>query len=289
LAQQPKGGHLNRLIEIFNSGKSASGALLRGEGLDYIEQFLTTDLDFVIFDLEHRPTDYQAVRVMMQGLLDRADIAQRGSLQPKIVPIIRIPADAAERTRFLTKHALDLGTYGIVAPHIDTPEEMQAAVAAARYPRPDDDQRGLLPGVRGVGPQVAMRYWGLSRSDYFQRAEVWPLTPDAELMVIPMIESRAGVNNIEKILAVKGVSAVFLGPGDMSVAFGHTSAPPGGGLFPDVEAAFQRVINACKSAKIPCGTVSDAKGAPERLRQGFRFLVGDNATAQQVKAWNAQR
>jgi len=286
---QTKGQPLNKVVGLFQSGKAASGGLIRGEGLDFIEQFVNTELDFIVFDLEHRPTDYQAVRIMLQGLLDRADIARRGNLQPKVVPLIRIPADAAERTRFMTKQALDLGAYGIVAPHIDTAEEMEATVAAARYPRSYDRERGLPFGVRGVGPQVAMRYWGLGRTEYFQRAEVWPLAADAEMLVIPMIESRAGVENIEKILQVKGVSAVFLGPGDMSVNYGHLSMPAGGGLPADVEAAFQKVLQACKKANVPCGTISGASTADERLRQGFRFLIGDDQTAKRVKSFNASR
>jgi 4-hydroxy-2-oxoheptanedioate aldolase len=108
-------------------------------------------------------------------------------------------------------------------------------------------------GIRGVGPQVAQRYWGLSRSDYFDRAEVWPVKPQGELLLIPMVETRKAVENIEKIVRVKGLSALMIGPGDMQVSFGHTKPYAGGGFPPDVEAAIQKVARAAREARVPFG------------------------------------
>ncbi|MBM3802555.1 MAG: hypothetical protein FJW26_09650 [Acidimicrobiia bacterium] len=275
---------LNRVIELFQSGKVAAGGLLRGEGLDFIQSFDETQMDFVIFDLEHRPTDLQAVRVLLQGMLDRADIVRRGSLQPRVVPLIRIPANGGERNQNQIKQSLDLGVYGIVVPQMETAEDLEAAISATRYSRSYDADLGMPVGIRGVGPQVAQRYWGLSRSDYFDRAEVWPVKPYGELLLIPMIETRKAVENIEKIVRVKGLSALMIGPGDMQVSFGHTKPYPGGGFPPDVEAAIQKVARAARDARVPFGITAGPNDVEARVRQGFQFLVGGEDTARKLKA-----
>ncbi|MBM3773918.1 MAG: hypothetical protein FJW37_02025 [Acidobacteria bacterium] len=281
---QSRHQRLNRVIEIFESGKVAAGGLLRGEGLDFIQSFDETQMDFVIFDLEHRPTDFQAVRILLQGMLDRADIARRGSLQPRVVPLIRIPANGAERSQSQIKQSLDLGVYGIVVPQMETAEDLEAAASATRYSRSYDAERGMLVGIRGVGPQVAQRYWGLSRSDYFERAEVWPVNPHGEVLLIPMIETRKAVENIEKIVRVKGLSALMIGPGDMQVSFGHTKPHPGGGLPPDVEAAIQKVARVAREARIPFGITAGPNEVESRIRQGFQFLVGGEDMARKLKS-----
>ena len=269
---QPNDQQLNKLVEVFKNGNVALGASVRGYRLDLVESLSSADYDYLLFDLEHGPIDHQAVRAMMLAMLDRADIVRRGSLQAKVVPLIRIAANAAERNQFLIKYALDLGAYGVVVPRMETPEDMAAAVAAARYPRPYDAERGLLQGVRGVAPTIAQRYWGLTRSQYFEKTEVWPISPDGEICVIPMIETRKAVDNIDEILKVKGVSAVQLGPGDMAVSYGHTRPGPGGGLPEDVEAGIQKVAAACKKANIPCGIGAGGKDIERRIQQGFRML-----------------
>ena len=75
------------------------------------------------------------------------------------------------------KQALDIGCYGIVFPHISTVEEAYNAVAACRYPRLKTAPHYEPAGIRGDGPTGAVRYWGLTQQEYYQKADVWPLDP----------------------------------------------------------------------------------------------------------------
>src|SRR5438128_2310256 len=87
-----------------------------------------------------------------------------------------------------------------------------AEQAGAKYPSP--------AGIRGWGPSAAARYWGLTNAEYAQRADVWPLNPDGELLAIAIIESREGVKNVEEILRVPGLGGVLIGPADLSLSLG---------------------------------------------------------------------
>jgi hypothetical protein len=75
-------------------------------------------------------------------LLNRKRIAEKGNLQPDVVPMVRIPPNARERNQWVIKQALDTGVYGLVLPHLSTVEDAQAAVAAAWYPQ--------VPGVQDL-------------------------------------------------------------------------------------------------------------------------------------------
>ncbi len=117
------------------------------------------------------------------------------------VPLVRI----AENTPFRIQSMLDVGAQGVVVPHVDDAVGAEAAVRASRYaPR---GRRGMCPACHGGG-------WSLDR--WRERTE----TADAEVMVIPIIESARAVDNIADILAVDGVDTVLFGPGDLSAEMG---------------------------------------------------------------------
>jgi 4-hydroxy-2-oxoheptanedioate aldolase len=71
----------------------------------------------------------------MQYLLNRKQILDKGTVAPVVTPIVRIPANGAEKSQWLAKQALDRGVYGVIFPHISTADQAYSAVAACRYPR----------------------------------------------------------------------------------------------------------------------------------------------------------
>jgi 4-hydroxy-2-oxoheptanedioate aldolase len=81
------------------------------------------------------------------------------------------------------------------------------------------------------------------------------------------IESMRAVENVEEILAVPGVGAIFIGPADLAQSLGVRSD------HPDLEAAVQRVLAATQARNIPCGITANTQTAPVRLKQGFRLLT----------------
>jgi 2-keto-3-deoxy-L-rhamnonate aldolase RhmA len=72
---------------------------------------------------------------------------------------------------------------------------------------------------------------------------------DGDLLVIPMIESKEGVNNADKIAAAPGIGAIFLASdADLRFAYSADSIND-----PEVEAARQTLLKACKAHNVACG------------------------------------
>src|SRR5215475_5911747 len=92
-------------------------------------------------------------------------------------------------------------------------------------------------------------YWGLAPQDYCEAADVWPIDPDGELLLMDIVENVRGINALPDILRqVKGIGAIWAGPGDLSVSMGLR----GQATHPDVEENLLRVLAARKEFGVPC-------------------------------------
>jgi 4-hydroxy-2-oxoheptanedioate aldolase len=121
-------------------------------------------------------------------------------------------------------------------------------------------------GLRGRNPSNAAWYWGIR--DYHPRADVWPLDPNGELLAIIQIETPEGVENIDDIISVPGVSVIFIGPSDLSTSMGYANP-----AAPEVEAAIQTVLQACLDNDVPCAITTGQGSVQSRIEQGFRFVT----------------
>lgn len=260
---------LNAIVRAFESGKPAFAAFCQAETENAIAMS-TSKYDGVIFEMEHNPWDIKALRDSMQYLLNRAQIATAGSIAPAVTPIVRIPPNGVEKAQFHAKQALDVGVYGIVFPHISTVDEAYNAVAACRYPRLADRGPYEPAGIRGDGPTAAARYWGLSQQDYYKRADVWPLVPEGELLVILMIEDTRAIERLPEILRVPGIGMVLLGEGDLSQELGY----PRQYEHPLVLQWMARAVAACRAAGVPVGHPHvDTSNVERVLSEGYTFLM----------------
>ncbi len=71
------------------------------------------------------------------------------------------------------------------------------------------------------GPAIAARYWGVTQQEYYERADVWPLAPQGEILVVIQIEDTVGIKNLPDMLKnVPGIGAVLIGEGDLSQELG---------------------------------------------------------------------
>ena len=261
----------NKAIDLLEQGKPVfcSGLVWNGN-LDDLMYVADSDYDMVIVEMEHEGLSFNNLRTSLQFLLNRKKIAEGGGLQADPVPLVRIPPNSREQNQWVIKQALDTGVYGLVLPHLNTVEEAKAAVAAARYPQIPGSPDFEPEGQRGWWARIAPRYWGLSAQEYYHAADLWPLDPDGNMLLMPIIEEPQGVDNLPDILReVKGIGAVWAGPGDMSVAMGH----PGESNHPDVQANLLRILAACQDAGVPCATGATAAEVPVRLEQGFRIII----------------
>jgi 4-hydroxy-2-oxoheptanedioate aldolase len=118
---------------------------------------------------------------------------------------------------------------------------------------------------------VAPNYWGLSPQEYYDAADVWPLDPDGELLLMGIVENVRGITNLPDILRqVKGIGAIWAGPGDLSISMGLR----GQSSHPDVEAALLKILGICQDQGIPCAVgVSPTANAETRVAQGFQIVM----------------
>src|SRR5581483_1469490 len=261
---------LNGVIRALESGQHAFTLFAPCE-VETAVELATSKYDGVVFEGEHRGWDIRALRDSLQYLLNRAQIAKSGAVAPVVTPGARIPANGVEKNQFLAKQALDLGCYSIIFPHISTVDEAYNAVAACRYPRLKNKPLYEPAGIRGDGPTHAVRYWGVSQQEYYERADVWPLSPQGEIFAIIQIEDTTGIANLPDMLKnVPGIGAVLIGEGDLSQELGY----PRQYEHKVVLDAMAQIVDTCKEANVVVGHPHVEAGNAERIvKQGYRFLM----------------
>ena len=173
--------------------------------------------DSLTVDMQHGVVDYQAAVSMLQA------VSTTG-----VIPLARVPWNDPA---FVMK-ILDAGAYGVICPMVNTREEAEALVRACRYPP---------RGHRSWGPVRASIYAG---ADYGDHA-------NDELIVMPMIETAEALKNLDEILSVPGVDAVYVGPSDLSLALGFS--PRLDQTDPPVVEAQQKIVAACKRHRVIAG------------------------------------
>ncbi len=258
---------VNKLIELFENNEPGFGILSFDYSLNNARSLATSGLDFVFIDMEHAPFDVERLREFLLGMTNKRLILEKGSLQPDVVPFVRIPAaGGAEELIAQAKQVLDVGVFGIFFPAIHTREQAELAVRATRYPQYNGAPDYEPTGLRGRNPSNAVWYWGIN--DYHAKADVWPLDPKGELLAMMFIESAEGVENIDEIIDVPGLGGIFIGPSDLSTSMGYTSP-----AAPQVEEAIQRVLRACLDNDVPCAITTGQNSVEERIEQGFSFVT----------------
>ena len=229
----------NRVKAMLAQRQATVGSWL-GLGCPEVAEIMANvGFDWLVVDTEHGPMDFEKAQAMLQ--------AMNGT---QTVPMLRV----AWNDPVLIKRALDIGAMGLVIPLVTNREEAELAVRAARYPP---------QGIRGIGVGRAHGY-GLQFKQYIEAA-------NREIMVVVQIEDIEAVRNIEDIVSVEGIDALFIGPLDLSGSMGFVGQfDP---LPANVVEAVDQVIKAAKRAGMPLGIwVGSPEAANERIAQGFQFV-----------------
>jgi len=267
VASTANGQRLNKLIELIENDQPAFGVLSFDYSLNNARSMASSGLDFVFIDMEHAPFDVERLREFLLGMTNKRSILEKGSLQPDVVPFVRIPAaGGAEELIAQAKQVLDIGVFGIFFPAVHTREQAELAVKATRYPQYNGAPDYEPAGLRGRNPSNAVWYWGIN--DYHAKADVWPLDPEGELLAMMFIESAEGAENIDEIITVPGLGAIFIGPSDLSTSMGYASP-----AAPQVEEAIQRVLRACLDNDVPCAITTGPSSVQQRIEEGFSFVT----------------
>jgi 4-hydroxy-2-oxoheptanedioate aldolase len=261
---------LNHVIALLEQGQIPI-TVFSPPTIESAIELATAKYDGVVFEAEHNPYDIRALRDCLQYMLNRKQIVESGSVSPTVTPIIRIPANGGEMNQWLAKQVLDIGAYGVVFPHISTVEEAYNAVRSCRYPRPTGSPAYEPEGIRGDQPVHAARYWGIAPQEYYKKADVWPLAPDGEILVIIMCEDVVAIDNLPRILEeVPGIGVVLIGEGDLSQNLGF----PRQYDHPAVADAMTAIRRICAEHKVVCGHPHvDPQNAQRVVEEGYRFLM----------------
>jgi len=205
-----------------------------------------TGFEWLTVELEHTPITFETAAQCF------AIIAASGC-----VPLARVPFNTVENI----KRVLDTGAWGIVVPMVNSRAEAEAVVRAARY-RPI--------GERSIGGQLHATNFDTDSASYYARA-------NEEILVVVMAEHVQGVENIDSILSVPGIDAVFVGPNDLHASMG---LPPSfDSDHPRFNDALHRVLDSAKTHGVAAGIhVIDAAQAQRRIQEGWQFIaVGSEA------------
>ena len=248
---------INRAIELLKAGQPVYYSGVHG-GLTYENGTAHSDTwaDYLMVEFEHGAFNPVGLGEFMRGLVDAGE-TRSGHRTPAV--ICTLPTDGTDENvmranAWMIKQVLARGVHGILLCHAETPGAVQVFVEASRYPvhsiGVSDGQNALSQGRRGAGGQsMAAAIWGVTPQEYVQKADVWPLNPDGEIMLGLKIENRRALENAEASAAVPGIAFAEWGPGDMGMSLGHADAhdPP---FPPEMSAARARVKAACDAAKV---------------------------------------
>ena len=151
-------------------------------------------------------------------------------------------------------------------PKAESAEQVRAAIAAMRF----KSKGGTRPDDVGSAPA----FWGVSEAEYKQRADVWPLNPEGELINWTIIESKEGLAKVREIAAVKGIGVLWPGAGTLRGVFSTTDANGQRVLDEKAwEGAIQQVLAACKEFNVACGFPANPNDIEMRMKQGFSVFV----------------
>lgn len=203
-----------------------------------VELLSLCGFDWLMLDTEHAPNELPMVVQQLQG-------GKGGTAEMVVRP--------AWNDMVTIKRLLDQGAQTLLLPFIETAEQAEAAVSYCRYPP---------HGVRG--------YAAGTRAFLYGHAKDYHLHYEAEQCILLQVESVKGVENIEKIAAVKGVDGIFVGPGDLSASMGYLSESEHPKVVETISQAIRRIVAAGKAA----GTVTTNMDHARRfMRDGSTFTA----------------
>ncbi|MFV0383833.1 aldolase/citrate lyase family protein [Paracoccus sp. (in: a-proteobacteria)] len=228
----------NRFKRRLKSGGTQIGLWVALGDPSAAELCAQTGFDWLVIDGEHGPN----------GLRDV--LAQLRAVGTASHPVVRVRDD----DRANIKQMLDIGAQTILIPMIESAEQARQAVRSVLYPP---------QGVRGIGAALARASAYNAIPDYLQ-------TANDQICLLLQVESRAGLDALDEILAVDGVDGIFIGPADLAADLGHLGRPGDAPVQEAVRDALTRIRAAGRAAGILTSDRALAKGYAD---MGVEFLA----------------
>jgi 4-hydroxy-2-oxoheptanedioate aldolase len=228
----------------------AKGEVSIGVGLrqartsDIAAAMKTAGYDWLFLDLEHSS--------MSEDMAVQISMAANGY---GIAPIVRVP----NRQYDMATRVLDGGAWGIVMPHVDTPEEAREVADRLRYP-PQGHR-----SVAGNMPQFAFRTLPLAESS---------AAINANVLVVVMLETPRAIENADAIAAVPGIDVLLIGANDLAMEMGIPQQVGSERMLN----AYQRLVSACRKHNkwAGLGGVYVEDLMTKYIGMGARFVLSGN-------------
>ena len=225
------------MTEKKSRPKQLLGTVFTTGSAPIAEIIALSGFDWVMIDMEHAPLSLSDTQVALQVFGD------------KMLKMVRVPGNDG----IWIKRVLDLGCDGIIVPMVNSAEEAERVVKSARYP---------IEGQRSVGLARAHKY-GPGFSEYVMNA-------NKDVIIMVQIEHFQGVANIDSIIKVKGLNAIFIGPYDLSASMGLV----GQVNHPEVQASINLVKKKCREAGLPYAIYgSDPEALAKEMKDGCSYLA----------------
>lgn len=231
----------NRVKKLLKEGKPTFGTWLSLGDIFAARVLARMGYDWLTLDLEHAPVDLHQASIIFGAIADLG-----------CIPLARVPQGSHDHI----KRVLDAGAFGIVVPMVDTVEQAQTAIRAAKYPP---------IGNRSLGGSLSALNFNCSSGEYFKKA-------NDEILVVLQTESPRGIANAPEIYALPGVDAIFVGPVDLRAQMRNPDGTEAS--EEEFQAALQQVVSIGKKTGTPTGMhVMDAHTARKRADQGMQFIA----------------
>ncbi|MBV8190483.1 MAG: 2,4-dihydroxyhept-2-ene-1,7-dioic acid aldolase [Alphaproteobacteria bacterium] len=230
----------NPLKQRLAENRPILGYLVSMPSVQLVQVLARSGVDWLMIDMEHAPIGIESVAAMIA--------ATAGT---PATPIVRVPGPYSDSV----KPVLDCGTFGVAFPQIATREEAETTVSVTRY---------QPVGRRGYGPTYAALRWGMPSLDYLKAA-------NTQVLNIVLIESTAGVDALDDILAVDGLDIVAVARGDLSENLGVAGQFNHSRLQEVVARAETKILQ--RNAVALGGIAFNADEAKAMIARGYRFVV----------------
>ena len=205
--------------------------------------------DYIIYNVEHVALDFAALREFMRGLVD-AGPTPSGHRTPTVIvslPLLGLDEATVQAGGWMVQQALAQGVHGVHLARARDPEGVKRFVQAARYPIHKQAIDIVGEGLRGWGSHTfAAWVWGLTAQEYLQKADVWPLNPEGEIMLGVKLEDQQALDRAAETLSVPGLAFAEHGPRDLGLSYGHLEGRADPPLPPEVIAAGDMVLELTK-------------------------------------------
>jgi 4-hydroxy-2-oxoheptanedioate aldolase len=241
-----------------------------------------TYADYINYDMEHAPFDVKGLAEYMRGLVAGGP-TRSGHRTPAVivnVPVAGVDEAAVHASAWMFTQVLATGVHGILLTHADTPGAIRAFVEAVRFPiHKQGVGKSLNEGRRGVhGASIAAPVWGIPPDEYLDRADVWPLNPEGELLLGVKLEDKYALANAEENLKVPGIAFAEWGPLDMALSLGVRGPAPLSD--PRMIDARARVFSAAKANKILFLNSMNTQNVIAMIKEGVMIGAADQETAE---------